>query len=156
MTGIGCWWWAQAALGSKMAMKTCQRWIEVNLYGTSLIAPSQPWAIHPVSIPSWHLMPHEAWCWLPWSGAVRSREVHLHVHMLHPQYGRTHLCALYYMTSVVFKWRGWAYWSHRKMGKLFRKTMQRTTQFWINWDYRIHNQMCDQVATEIVPLLRRL
>lgn len=106
-TGIGCGWQAQAALGSKMALKTHQRRIEVSLNGASLRAPSHPQSIYPVSIPSWHLMPHEVWCWLLWSGPVKSPEVHCSncftcvcfTHVMDTSPSIT-------VQALVFKWRG--------------------------------------------------
>ena len=162
-TGIGCGWRAQAALGSK-TWERARGPMEVSLNGDSLRAPSHPQSIHPVSvsIPSWRWMPHEAWCWLLVKWAKRG-----------PQrvgYSNGFTCvsaspalwthprirvASITVQALVFKWRGWL----RACGTVRQATYLEKGQrriLWINWGYRILNQMCDQVASEIVPRWWRL
>lgn len=59
--------------------------------------------------------------------------------------------------APVFQWRGLQLARRAvRQATYLGKGQHRKSGFWINWGYRIPNQMCDQVAKEIVPWWKRL
>jgi len=144
-TGIGCGWQAQAALGSKMALKTSQKHgcKSPRFLSQGAITPPGPSILFQYRVGmKCHMTPdvksHEVSQQSSQRPSVQSAGTHPHPSAL-LQHRHWYLNGEGLQLACHTVRQATYFGQHRK------------TEFWINWGYRILNQMCDQVATEIVP-----